>query len=158
MTHETLLTWICDVLLTQSLPATPVKILVYLWNVGPSRFLVKMSASLVVPAIHLIPSIPASFCSHRNTDWTSLCLIVPPMPQLLAKYTAPWLSISRTIGSLTLSSSDSRIFLIQSMSCTQATPTYISASVVDNDTDLSVLLPPCWHWSTHGFYTKNNSI
>ncbi len=98
------------------------KKLVYLWNVGPSRFLVKMSASLVVPDIHWITSTPASFSSSRNTDWTSMCLVLLPTLQLMAKYTTPWLSISRTIGSLTLSPSYSRTFFIWSMSCMQVTP------------------------------------
>ncbi len=102
MAHNTLLTWMCDKLPTQLYSVPPVKTLVYCWNVGPSRFLVKMSASLTAPAIHLITSTPASFSSLRNTDWTSMCLVLPPMLQLLARYTTPWLSISRTIGSLTL--------------------------------------------------------
>jgi hypothetical protein len=138
--HGTLLTWICDKLQTQLSSVPPVKTLVYHWNVGPSRFLVKMSASLTAPNIHLITSAPASFSSLRNTDRTSICLVLPPMLQLLARYTAPWLSISRTMGSLTMSLSDYITFFIYSMSWTQVTPAYVSALVVDNETVLSVLL------------------
>ncbi len=110
--HDTLLTWLCDVLLTQSSSVPPVKTLVYCWNVGPSRFLVKMSASLTAPNIHLITSTRASFNSLRNTDRTSMCLVLLPTLQLLARYTAPRLSIYRTMGSLTLSPSDSSMFFI----------------------------------------------
>jgi hypothetical protein len=114
--HDTLLTWICDKLYTQLSSVSPVKTLVYCWNVGPSRFLVKMSTSFTAPAIHLITSTPASFSSLRNTDQTSMCLVLPPMLQFLARYTAPWLSISRTMGSLTRSLSYSSTFFIYSMS------------------------------------------
>jgi hypothetical protein len=110
--HNTLFTWMCDKLPTQSYSVPPAKTLVYCWNVCPSRFLVKMSASLTAPAIHLITSTLASFSSLRNTDWTSMCFVLPPMLQLLAMYTAPWLSISQTIGSLTLSPSNSSTFFI----------------------------------------------
>ncbi len=89
MAHNTLLTWMCDKLPTQLCSVPPVKTLVYGCNVGPSRFLVKMSASLTAPAINLITSTPASFSSLRNTDWTSMCLVLPPMLQLLARYTTP---------------------------------------------------------------------
>ena len=82
--NNTLLTWMCDKLPTQSFSVSPVKTLVYCWNVGPSRFLVKMSASLTAPNIHLITSTPASFNSLRSTDWTSMCLVLPPTLQLLA--------------------------------------------------------------------------
>ncbi len=116
MTYDTLLTQMCNALLTQLSSVPPVKTLVYRWNVGPSRFLVKMSASLRVPAIYLITSTLASLNSLRNTDWTSMCLVLPPMLQLLARYTAHWLSISMTMGSLTLSPSDSSTFFIESMS------------------------------------------
>jgi hypothetical protein len=116
MAHDTLLTQMCDELQTQLSSVPPVKTLVCCWNVGPSRFLVKMSASLTAPAIHLITSTPASFSSLRNTDQTSMCLVLRPRLQLLARYTAPWLSISRTMGSLTWSPSDSSTFFIYSMS------------------------------------------
>ncbi len=76
--HKTLLTWMCDKLPNQLFSVPPVKTLVYLWNVGSSRFLVKMSATLTAPAIHLITSTPASFSSLRNTDQTSMCLVLPP--------------------------------------------------------------------------------
>ncbi len=81
MAHNTLLTWMCDKLPTQLYSVPPVKTLVYHWNVGPSRFLVKISASLTAPAIHLITSTPAFFGSLRNTDWTSMCLVLSPMLQ-----------------------------------------------------------------------------
>ena len=110
--HNTLLTWMCDKLQTPLSSVPPVKTLVYCWNVGSSRFLVKMSASLTAPDIHLITSTPSSFSSLRNTDQTSMCHVLPPMLQLLARYTAPWLSISRTIGCLTLSLSDSSTFVV----------------------------------------------
>jgi hypothetical protein len=112
MAHDTLLSWMWDILLTQSSSVPPVKTLVYCWNVGPSRFLVKISASLTAPDIHLITSTLASFNSLRKTDQTSMCFVLPLTLQLLARYTAPWLSISRTIGSLTLSPSDSSMFFI----------------------------------------------
>jgi hypothetical protein len=114
--HKTLLTWICEVLLTQLSSFPPPKTLVYCWKVGPSGFLVKMSASLTAPNIHLITSTPASFNSLINTDQTSMCLVLPPTLQILVRYTAPWLSMSRTMGSLTLSPSDSSTFFIWSMS------------------------------------------
>ncbi len=138
--HDTLLTWMCDKLQNPLSSVPPVKTLVYPWHAGPSWFLLKMSASLTAPAIHLITSTPASFSSLRNSDQTSMCLVLPPTLQLLARYTAPWLSISRTIGSLTLSPSDSTTFFIYSMSWTQVTPAYVFVLVVDNDTVLSVLL------------------
>jgi hypothetical protein len=120
MTYNTLLTQMCNALPTQLSSVPPVKTLVYRWNVGPSRFLVNMSASLRVPAIYLITSILASLNfklnSLRSTDWISMCLVLPPMLQLLARYTAHWLSISMTMGSLTLSLSDSSTFFIESMS------------------------------------------
>ncbi len=130
----------CDKLQTQLSSVPPVKTLVYRWNAGLSRFLAKMSASLTAPNTHLITSTLASFSFLRNSDQTSLCLVLPPMLQLLARYTAPWLSISMNMGSLTLSPSDSSKFFIYSMSWTQVTPAYVSALVVDNDTVLSVLL------------------
>jgi hypothetical protein len=114
--HDTLLTWMCDKLPTQSFSVPPVKTLVYCWIVGPSRFLVKMSASLTAPAIHLITCTPASFSSLKNTDGTSMCLVLPQTLQLLARYTTPWLSIFRTMWSLTLSPSDFSTFFIYSMS------------------------------------------
>ncbi len=114
--HNTLLTQMCNKLQTPLFSVPPVKTLVYRWNAGPTRFLVKMSASLTAPAIHLITSTPASFSSLRNADQTSMCLILPPTLQLLARYTAPWLSISRTMGSLILSPSDTSTFFIHSMS------------------------------------------
>ncbi len=107
-----LLTQMCDELPTRLFSVPPVKTLVYPWNVDPSRFLVKMSASMAAPAIYLITSTPAFFSSCRNTDCTSIYLVLPPMLQLLARYTAPCLSISWTIGSLTLSPSDSSTFFI----------------------------------------------
>jgi hypothetical protein len=110
--HDTLLTQMCEELPSQSYPVPPMKTLVYCWNVGPSRFLVKLSASLTAPAIHLITSTLASFSSFRNTDQTSMCLVLPPILQLLARYSNPWMSISRTIGSLTLSPSNSSTFFI----------------------------------------------
>ncbi len=140
MAHDTLLSQMWDELQTQLSSVHPVKTLVYHWNVGPSRFLVKMSASLTAPAIHLITSTPASFSSLRNTDHTSMCLVLLPTLQLLARYTAPWLFISRNMGSLTRSPSNSSTFFIYSMSWTQVIPAYVSALVVDNDTVLSVLL------------------
>jgi hypothetical protein len=140
MAHDNLLTRMCDKLPTQLFSVPPVKTLVYRWKVGPSRFLVKMSASLTAPAIHLITSVPASFSSLRNTDQTSICLVLPPTLLLLARYIAPWLSISRTMGSLTSSPSDSSMFFIYSMSRTQVTSAHVSALVVDNDTILSVPL------------------
>jgi hypothetical protein len=112
MAHDSLFTWMCDKLLNQLLSVLPVKSLVYLWIVDPSSFLVKMSALLVVPSIHLITSTTSSFSSLRNTDQTSMCHVLPPMLQLLARYTAPWLSISRIIGCLTLSLSDSSTFVV----------------------------------------------
>ncbi len=72
--HDTLLTWMCDKLQTQLSSVPPVKTLVYCWNVGSSRFLVKMSASLTAPDIHLITSTSTSFSSLRNTNWTSMVL------------------------------------------------------------------------------------
>jgi hypothetical protein len=113
---NSLLTWMCDKLPTQLYSVPPVKTLVCCWNVGTSSFLVKISASLMAPSIHLITSTPASFSSLRNTDWTSMSHVLPPTLQLLARYTAPCLSIFRTIGSLTLSPSNSSLFFIQSMS------------------------------------------
>jgi hypothetical protein len=59
--HDTLLTQMCDKLLTQLFSVPPVKTLVYCWKVGPSRFLVKKSASLTAPTIHVITSTPACF-------------------------------------------------------------------------------------------------
>jgi hypothetical protein len=116
MAHNTFLTWMCDKLPTQLFSVPLVKTLVYRWNASPSRLLVKMSASLTAPAFHLITSTQASFSFLRNTDWTSMCLVLPPMLQLLARYTAPWLKILRTIGSLTLSPSNSSTVFIKSMS------------------------------------------
>ncbi len=154
MAHNILLTWMCDKLQTPLSSVPPVRTLVYCWNAGPSRFLVKMSISLTAATIHLITSTLASYSSLRNTDWTSMCLVLLPTLQLLARYTAPWLSISRTMRSLTLSPSDSSTFFIHSMSWScQQRPSWVrsaavagreganvSASVVDNDTVLSVPL------------------
>ncbi len=79
--HNILHTWICNKLQTPLSSVPTVKTLVYGWNAGPSRFLVKMSASLAAHAIHLITSTLASFSSLRNINWTPMCLVLPPMLQ-----------------------------------------------------------------------------
>ncbi len=141
MAHDTLLTWMCDVLLTQLHSVPPVKTLVHCWTVNcrPIQILGK-DVCLIDSTQYPLDHQYTGFLQLSFKHWSDINVLCPTSNALLARYTAPWLSISRTMGSLTLSLSDSSMFFIQSMSWTHVTSAYVSALVVDNDTVLSVLL------------------
>ena len=113
-------------ILTPSLAQVPPETLEYLslpQNVvcfskaGPGSDFVNKSASFSSVLIHSIFIVPSSFSSQRKRCWTSTRQVHPPMLQLLAKSTAPLLSICNIIGFSTVKPTDSSTFITYSISC-----------------------------------------
>ena len=82
----------------------------------------------------------SSFISHWKYYLPSMCLVHPPILQLLAQSMSPLLSISNNTGNFTLSSNDCITWIIYKMSGGQVTHAFNSASVTYRHTNFCVLL------------------